>query len=292
MIASARGRAPHNLPWLPAVPLTNADPVDLYVWTTLPPEHVPSHGLPVADVFLLARLDPERLAARQRSGFLLRLSVPHGIVIDPTAYTKRLPARLQYRVRESPDTYLVPLVWLSAVTITACYELDGHGGCAAAWSVDGPALTVWFKGADHGVPGLPTDVVRWPARRDIVDAYLMIPDDSGWIEARLATYPGWLPLYRRRPNVAPGYRLLELAVGRRSAIDVPETMASLAGIPVAGLTMNAFAGVDLVLPAREFANTPITRVHTVGTRAREASGHPLVGHPLVSALPETSPISI
>jgi hypothetical protein len=61
---------------------------------------------------------------------------------------------------------------------------------------------------------------------------------------------------------------------------------------VAGLPLSAFAGVDLVLPAREFANTPITRVHTMGARAREASGHPLVGHPLLSALPQTLPISI
>ncbi len=234
MIASVRGRNPHNIAWLPAVPLTNADPLDLYVWTTIPPEHVPSHGLPVADVFLLAHLDGERLAARQRSGFVLRLSIPHGTAVDPSAYTTRLPARLQHRVREAPDIYLVPLAWLSAVTITGWYQLDGDGGCASAWSIDGAALTVCFKGADHGVPGLPSEVVRWPARRDTVDAYLTLPDDPDWIQARLSTYPGWLPLYRRRPNVAPGYRLLEVAVARRCAIDLPESMAGLAGDPGCG----------------------------------------------------------
>jgi hypothetical protein len=289
MIVGARGRSPHNIAWLPAVPLTNADPLDLYVWTTIPPEHVPRHGLPVADVFLLAHLDGERLAARQRSGFVLRLSVPHGTAVDPSAYTTRLPARLQHRVREAPDIYLVPLVWLSAVTITDCYQLDGDGGCAAAWSLDGAALTVCFKGADHGVPGLPSEVVRWPARRDTVDAYVTLPDDPDWIRARLSTYPGWLPLNRRRPNVAPGYRLLEVAVGRRCGIDLPESMTGLAGVPVAGVTLSSFSGVDVVLPAREFAKTPITRVYATGPRARAVSSHALLGRPLAAALPDVAP---
>ncbi len=237
---------------------------------------------------MLAHLDGERLAARQRSGFVLRLSVPHGTAIDPSAYSTRLPARLQHRIREAPDIYLVPLAWLSAVRVMECYQLDGDGRCSSAWSLDGAPLTVCFKGADHGVPGLPSEVVRWPARRDSVDAYLTLPDDPDWIQARLSTYPGWLPLYRRRPNVAPSYRLLEVSVARRCGIDLPDTMATLAGIPVAGVTLSSFAGVDLVLPAREFTKTPITRVYATGPRGRAVSSHPLLGRPLAAALPDVS----
>jgi hypothetical protein len=247
----------HRVPWLPAVPRTNPDAVELYVWTSVPPEYLPAHGLLTTDVFLLARLDLDRLAHSQRTGWLLCLTVAAGRAVDLLAHARQLPERLLHRVREASDTYLVPLAWLPDVEVSAVYELDGRGGHARMGSWTGAELTVRFAGADHGVPGLPNDVVRWPTRPGQSRAYLTLPEDARAMVARLASHPGWLPLHRRRPNPARGHRLVDVGVDRHRAIDVAATLAVLADAPVVGSSLYGFIGSDLALPATEFPRTPV-----------------------------------
>ena len=183
------------------------------------------------------------------------------------------------------DCYLLPLAWLADVNVSACYQLDGHGRCAGVASVDRAELTVCFTGAEHGVPGLPNDVVGWPQRRSYEEAYLTVPDDPDWIAARLSAYPGWLPIYRRRPNVPQGYHLLQVDVAQRRAIDVPATVALVAGRWIAPSALAMFTGVDLALPARAFATTTITKVHPGRPHGRVDAGPSVVGRPLTEALP-------
>ena len=283
--AASRAHPAHRVPWLPAVPQANAHPVDLYLRASLPPEYLAGHGVSTADGYLLARLSPRRFAAASRSGFLLRIHVPRGTAIKLSEHARSLPARVQYRAREASDIYLLPASWLSAVRVTACYELDGAGGLAAVHDMAGMGLTITFKGADHGVPGLPAGAARWPDRRARATAYLAIPDDLEWISARLASHPGWLPLARRRPHLAPGYRLIEVDVPRRHAIDLPETLAALADVPVAASSLASFAGMDLVLPSRLFRKSTIVKVQTVGPRGKWLADGQMAGRPLAEALP-------
>jgi hypothetical protein len=280
-------RPPHNLPWLNDVLLTNVEPVDLYVWTTVAPEDLPGYGLPTSDLFLLARLLPHRLAADRRSGFMLRLSVPAGAAVDLSSYSGELPVRLRHRLREAPDTYVLPVAWLDDVAASACYRLDGDGGHAVSITPGVAELTVSFRGGDHGVPGLPNDVVRWPPRRAHEEAYLTVPDDPDWIAARLRAHPGWLPINRRRPQVPPGYHLLRLDVALRRAIDIRPTVASMASSRIRVSELAVFTGVDLALPAREFARTTIPKVQS---RVQHADADPsFVGRPLTAALPALAP---
>ena len=276
-----RRPAPHHVAWLAPAPPTNVEPVELYLWTTVAPEDLTGHGLATADLFLLARLAPARLATDQRSGFMLRLAVPPGVAVDLSARPDQLPDRLRRRLTEAPDTYLLPLAWLADVRATACYELDGSGGRAASTRLSDAPLTFCFRGADHGVPGLPTEVVRWPVRRSHEPAYLTLPDDPEWTSARLRAHPGWLPLSRRRPEVPRGYHLLRLDVAQDQAIDARATLAMLAGSGISASGLTVFTGVDLALPVREFGTATITQVQA----ARPDGGVAFVGRPLASALP-------
>lgn len=273
---ASRGRPAHNVAWLPAVPWSNAEPVDLYLWTSSPPDYVAAEGVHAADTYLLAHLRPRRLAASSLSGYLLRIHAPPATAIPLSRYGQSAPARVQRRAHEAPDLYLLPASWLRAVSLTACYELDGAGGQAAVHDLAGTALTVSFRGADHGVPGLPNEAARWPDHPAGAIAHLVIPDEPQWILARFAAHPGWLPLDRRRPNPAPGYRRLEVEVAHRHAIDLAATLATLANVPIAPSSLASFAGTDLVLPERLFRETTIVRTST---------GEHLTGRPLADALP-------
>ena len=76
---------------------------------------------------------------------------------------------------------------------------------------------------------------------DALDRNVWVPEPgciaTGIAGARLTSHPGWLPLTRKRPRLAAGFRLIEINVPRRHPIDLPETLSVLADVPVAASSL-------------------------------------------------------
>jgi hypothetical protein len=114
---------------------------------------------------------------------------------------------------------------------------------------------------DHGVPGLPAEVVRWPEEDQRADtpAYLVLPGSER---------AGFVALSRTRPELAAGSKVLEVKVRRRRMIDVPATVAAHAGsapaTPKGFAEFADFAGEDLLLPAADIARAVVTKVWWYG----------------------------
>jgi hypothetical protein len=106
---------------------------------------------------------------------------------------------------------------------------------------------------DHGVPGLPAQVVRWPEEDQRADtpAYMVLPGSQR---------PGFVALSRTRPELAAGRTVLEVKVRRRRMIDVPATVAAHAGVATVPTALAAFEGEDLVLPQADIARAVVTKV--------------------------------
>ncbi len=276
---------PHRLPWLPRSPIANAAPITLYHWLSTSPERVRVEGVCLTDPYLIAHSDPAGLARRRRSGFVLRLDAPRGSAVVASEYVERLPASMQHRAPEHPNAYVIPAAWLPRVRLSAWHGVDSTGALGPERQPEWSRLLVTFRGSDHGVIGLPNDAVRWPRRRKHATAFLTLPDDPDWIRARLRAFPGWLPLLRQRVNPASGYRILEVSVVRGAALDVTETLAALADVPIAHSSVAAFVGVDLLLPSRFFGSTVISSLRDPGTHDRRTSEHHLIGKSVADALP-------
>jgi hypothetical protein len=123
--------------------------------------------------------------------------------------------------------------------------------------------------ADHGVPGLPAEVVRWPEADQRADtpAYLVLPASQR---------AGFVALTRTRPRLEAGRTVLEVKVRRRRMIDVPATVAAHAGTgsaAPAGLGRFAdFANEDLVLPTADIARAVVTKVWWTGEDGKPQLG--------------------
>jgi hypothetical protein len=282
-LARVEGAAgPHAVPWLPPTPVVNRRAIDLYLWTPLATDQIEAWGLPSADLFLLAGQDPLRLADRRRDGYLLRVLAPQETAVDLLEHARHAPAAVQQRLLDTGCTHLLPLAWLSDLRVTARFDLDAHGGVAARNDIEVGALAIRFEGADHGVPGLPNEVVHWPdkGQRANAPSYLMLPD--GPVVERQVAHRGYVPLSRRKPVLEDGQRLLEVKVPKRRAIDVPATLDSLDGLPVVG-RMHDFVGLDLLLPADELPNALVSRVWRQGPTGKPVVDR-LTGETLSGAL--------
>jgi hypothetical protein len=261
------------VPWLPPTPVVNRRAMDLYIWTPLATDQIEAWGLPSADLFLLAGQDPLRLAERRRDGYLLRVFAPSETAVDLFEHAEHAPAAIRQRLFDTGCTHLLPLAWLSDLRVTARFDLDGHGGVAARDDIAAGALAIRFEGADHGVPGLPNEVVRWPDKgQRAAPTYLMLPDQP--VAEGQVSHQGYVPLSRRKPPLVDGHRLLEVKVPKRRVIDVPATLDSLGGLPVLG-RMHDFVGLDLLLPVDDLPNALVSRVWRSGP----------TGKPLVERLP-------
>ncbi|MDT5027124.1 MAG: hypothetical protein QOE61_3550 [Micromonosporaceae bacterium] len=282
-LARVEGAAgPHAVPWLPPTPVVNGRAIDLYLWTPLTTDYIEAWGLPSADLFLLAGQDPLRLAERRRDGYLLRVLAPQETVVDLLEHARHAPAAVQQRLLDTGCTHLLPLAWLSDLRVTARFDLDGHGGVAARNDIALGALAIRFEGADHGVPGLPNEVVHWPdkGQRANAPSYLLVPDEP--VVARQVAHRGYVALYRRRPALEDRHRLLEIKVPKRRVIDVPATLDSLGGLPVVG-RMHDFVGLDLLLPADDLPNALVSRVWRQGPTGKPVVDR-LTGETLSGAL--------
>ncbi len=133
------------------------------------------------------------------------------------------------RIRPSAHTRLLPLSWLAGCQVTGLFDVDGRGGHQVRELAD-PTIDVHFDGADHGIPGLPNDVVSWPAEaeRSGTPSHLVLPADGRPVHS------GFAALSRTMPVLEAGHRLLEIRIRRRHAIDVPATLLRLAGLPMLG----------------------------------------------------------
>jgi hypothetical protein len=243
--------------WLPATPVVNPTEIDLYVWT--PTAVAGADGgwvVPTADLFVLASQDPDRLAARTRTGHLLRLRAGAATAVDLLEHAPAAPAEVQRRILDLGATRLLPLSPAAAAPtveayVTGRFDLDGNGAIATRTDVPPAPLTVRFDGAEHGVAGLPNEVVGWPEvdQRADLPAYLVLPG---------AARDGFVALTRTRPEPAAGQQVLEVKVRRRRMIDVAATVARLAERGLHNLV--AFAGVDLALPTGDAGRAVVTKV--------------------------------
>jgi hypothetical protein len=256
---AAGGDLSHAVPWLPTSPVVNHRPLDLYLWSTLAAGEIEGWGLPSADLFLLAGQDPLRLADRNPGGILLRVSAPAKTAVDLVEHARHAPAPVQQRLLATGATHLLPLAWLPELSVTGRFDLDGAGGVSARRDVESAALAVRFEGAEHGVPGLPNEVVHWPDKRLRADApsYLVLPESP--TAATSVVDRGFIALSRKKPAVEDGQRLLEVKIRRRRAIDVPATLDMLAGLPVVG-RLHDFVGLDVLLSQADLAKAVVTKV--------------------------------
>jgi hypothetical protein len=252
VLALAGAAAGHPVSWLPAAPVTNRDELDLFVWT--PAALADADGawpVPTADLFLLAGEDPQRLAARTRTGHLLRVRAAEASAVDLLEHAPAAPAQVQRRILDLGATRLLPLAASRTATVLGRLQLDGAGGIASTVDVPAAPLAIRFEGAEHGVPGLPNEVVAWPAADQRADtpAYLVLPG---------AARDGFVALSRTRPEPTPGHQVLEVKVRRRRVVDIA---ASLPALATAGAGQVAgFDGVDLALPASDLARAVVTKV--------------------------------
>jgi hypothetical protein len=233
--------------------------MDLYLWTPQPGDRAEAWALPSADLFLLAGADPLRVAEQRPTGYLLRLRVPEKAAVDLAEHLRSAPANIQQRLEETGSTHLLPLAWLRDLRVTARFDLDSAGGVRARTDVGAGELAIRFEGAEHGVPGLPNEVVHWPDKTNRADApcYLLLPEAAAM--SLEIVHGGFVALSRRKPPLEAGFRLLEVRVRRRKAIDIPATLDSVTGVNVVG-RMHDFVGLDLLLPEADLDHAVVTKI--------------------------------
>lgn len=260
--APTEPEVPHGVTWLPPSPMVNPRRLDLFVWTASAAASAEGWTVESPDLFVLTGQDPLRLAYHHRAGYLLRLRVPGRGAVDLLDHAVLAPAPVRRRVRETGSTHLVPLAWLADAEVTGRFDLDGDGGVAARQRFDADRAVVRFAGADHGVPGLPNDVVNWPAEDQRADtpSYVTLPDRPG---PPALPHDGFVALSRQRPGLTEGHRVLEVKVRRRRAVDVAATLERLAGLPVAG-PLDDFGGLDLVLSKQDLSKAVVTKIWRYG----------------------------
>jgi hypothetical protein len=272
----------HGVSWLPAEPAVNRRATDLYVWTPAAINDVGSEGMPAADPYLLAGQDPLRLAERRRDGYLLRVHTPEAAAVDLREHAADLPGPVRQEVQATGTTHLLPLPWFCDLQVTARFDLDGRGGITARHDIEPGELAIRFEGGDHGVPGLPNDVVHWPEKGQRADApcYLMLPENTAL--DRQIVRRGYVPLVRKKPALADGHVLMEVKVRKRKAIDVPASLGTVAGMPVVG-RLHDLVGLDLLLSDQDLGYAVLTRCWQQGP-----NGKPVVtkfaGETLLDAL--------
>lgn len=251
--------APHGVEWLPARPPVNAAPFELYVACTTTPSRAVEDGVPSPDLFLLGRLEPRAVVESRAVQHLLRVRVEAGAAVDLTLLGTRVPSHIQHLANVN-GLFLLPVGWLSRVHAQAGYALTASGTTCVDRFTDAP-VTIRSSGARHGIEGLPNDVVRWPDSRH-QRAYALLPDTADTMPT------DWLTLFEPRPKSGPGFRLVELRVPRRRAIDTVRTADLLGPLTALRSRLDELraTGTDLALPRRAFDRVVVRRVYVPGPR--------------------------
>ncbi|WP_213453686.1 hypothetical protein [Rhizomonospora bruguierae] len=245
---AARSTPRHRLGWLPARPQVNQEEFDVVV-DCPEPDRAVREGVPSPRLLLLGNLATGRLRPRHPGG-LLRIRVGAGAAVDVAA-TEVYPPRALAGALASRDVWLLPAAWLDRCRVVAVVRTDPATGRPVEEPIDAP-VRLTSKGAAHGVPGLPTEIWRWPRLRRVT-RYLTIDP------ARVDN--DWHQLHAARPPAQSGLRLLQVRVERGAAVDVRRTEAALSGLPALRTRLPALraAGVDHLLPRAAFAAVTVRR---------------------------------
>ncbi len=257
---TAKVKLRHGLYWLADRPRVNAEPVDLFVTCPEEPDRAAAEGLPTPHLFAVGLLRPPASDTSQPGENLLRVRVAEGGAVDLSSIDVHVPPTLQLLLANRGESYLLPAGLLDRVMLLDGWPVRPAGGYSAGERLpEGRTLTLRSSGARHGLDGLPADVPRWPRATDDV-AYALLPGP------RVTTPGGALALLSAKPRPRPGHRLLRLRVHRRRAIDVRSAAAQLAGLPAVRSRAGelAAAGVELVLPGRQYDKVSVLQVLTPG----------------------------
>ncbi|WP_432838967.1 hypothetical protein [Dactylosporangium sp. CA-092794] len=246
-------RSAHGVDWLPPRPPVNTEAFDVYVSCTTTPQIAADDGVPSPDLFLLGRLEARPITESADLRHLLRIRVEPGGAVELGHLSVRVPPHLQHLIHIG--LYLLPVGWLDKARLVAGYTLSEAGATCVERFID-QRVTIRSSGARHGIDGLPNDAVRWPERRHR-RAYAMLPETGTGLPADRLT------LLRRKPEPERGYRLVQLRVPRRRAIDTVRTEVALRRLTalrsrLAGLRA---AGAGVVLPPRSYERVEVRRVY-------------------------------
>ncbi|WP_428964153.1 hypothetical protein [Micromonospora fluostatini] len=252
-LVAERRRAPaYGPPWLRGGQQVNAAEFEAFVPAPADLARSATEGVPSAELFLVASLDPRSAPA---GGHLLRIRVGPGGAIPMAALRSHVPARFQYLLG-APDTYLLPAARLDRVHVVGGFRSAGFGRLAPVDGVPGGPLRIRGASAARSVAGLPNDVRRWPGfgtRR----AYALLPARSRGLPR------GWLRLYRKPPAVRPDRLMVEVRVPRGRTVDVGSTAAMLTGLDLVRTRADRLhrAGVQLVLGSRFYDRVRVHRAY-------------------------------
>ena len=246
-VAAANPVPRHGLAWLPAQPQTNADEFEVFVACDADPRAAVRAGVPSPDLFLTGHLDAELLAKRSTAAHLLQVHVAPGGAVDlPASELVSPPASAA--VLTFSDSYVLPAGWLGRCEIVASYRVTPDRTLVRQSEFTGGPLLLATTGARHGVPGLPTDVVRWPHARLRSGAvrYVLVAEGE--------PLGPWQRLYAERPAPSAGSILFSVRLERAQAIDVTATAAKLAGLTAVRSAAPELvaAGVEVLLPAEVY----------------------------------------
>jgi hypothetical protein len=262
----------HGIAWLPVRPQTNAEAFELFVPCPIDPGAAFVHGVPSPVLFLVGRLDRDRLAVDTSASHLLRIAVAPGGAVDPVASEATPPAVFTDWLTPG-DAYVLPARWLDRCRVIASFRVVPGREPVPQGRVDRLPVLLAPQGAAHGVDGLPAEAPRWPQyrRRSLVTCYLVIPRD--------ATLGPWCALFTDRPSPRGDEWLLAVGVAREQAIDVVAANELLAGLPAVRSSAPRLLerGVTLILPANGYGGTIVDRIW----RARGDDWVPVVDrHPV------------
>ncbi|MEU4528543.1 hypothetical protein AB0F49_09995 [Micromonospora ureilytica] len=280
-VLTAEGRrAPGYGPaWLPPGQQVNAEEFEAFVVCPVDPARAVAEGVPSAELFLIALLDPGSVPD---DSYLLRVRVAPGGAIPMATLRSHIPARLQH-LRGVNDAYLLPAARLDRVSPLSGFRTYQFGRLLPTPECEDGALRIHCSSRARTIAGLPNDVRRWPemgSRR----AYVLVPASGGRLPR------GWLRLYRKAPPARPGRLMLEVRVPRGRTINVTSTAEMLA--PLARVRNQAerlrAAGVELIVGSRSYERVQVRRAY----RAQENAWRRMPGTeagPLPAVLTRVQP---
>jgi hypothetical protein len=229
-----------GVPWLARQLTVNAEPLRLCVETDCSADRASDEGIPSPNLFLVGHADvpPPMTEARR---WLRVHAAPESAVLAST-----VEAYAPLRVRDQltgERTYLLPAGWLDRVSVVADPVTTG---------APPSPLVLRCTGADHGIDGLPNELVTWP-HPEPTQAFALVPSE--------VDVPDVVVLHRRRPEPQPGHRLLELLVENGAAIDVAASAALVARLPLVRSRMMdlVVAGIEIIATRSTAERVRVTR---------------------------------
>ncbi|MER7167816.1 hypothetical protein ABT336_17320 [Micromonospora sp. NPDC000207] len=252
LLAEGRRSPAYGPPWLRAGQQVNGQAFDAFIRIEGDPVRAMDDGMPSAELFLVAFLDPR---SAETGSDLLRVRIAPGGAIPMAVLRSHVPARFQYLLG-TPDTYLLPAARLDRVSPVGTFRAEGYGKLLPTGEASGGRLRIRCDPTPRSVAGLPNDVLRWPGfgtRR----AYVLLP-------MRARRLPrGWLRLHRKQPTPRPNRLLVEVRVPRGRTVDVRATNEALSPLRQVRTRADRLhrAGVDLILGSRSYDRIKVSRVY-------------------------------